>query len=223
MQIDPELLSPAWRVATTAIALPAFAGALATAPWRGWLERTDRQHAWLGTIVLLVVVWSMRAGITPGLSFQFLLVSALTLMHGARLALVAVGVVLGAGCALEQAWPPWTAWGANLVCYGLVPVAFVGALHRAVQRYLPHNYFVYFFGTVFAGSMLAFNLAGLARFALLAANGTLAAAQLAGEYLAWLPMVSLGEAFMNGIVMAMAVVYRPDWVVSFDDRVYLRR
>jgi uncharacterized membrane protein len=70
--------------------------------------------------------------------------------------------------------------------------------------------------------MLAFNLAGFARLALLAANGTLAEAQLASEYLVWLPMVSLAEAFMNGVVMAMAVVYRPEWVASFDDRIYLR-
>ncbi len=38
-----------------------------------------------------------------------------------------------------------------------------------------------------------------------------------------LPFMSFGEAFANGIVMAMAVVYRPRWVMSFDDRLYLAR
>jgi uncharacterized membrane protein len=28
---------------------------------------------------------------------------------------------------------------------------------------------------------------------------------------------------VNGMVMAMMVVYRPKWVMSFDDRLYLRR
>jgi uncharacterized membrane protein len=222
MQIEPQLLWPGWQLATTLVAAPVLGYALLTAPWNTWLRRSDRQHAWLGTIVLLTLLWSMRAGITPGLSFQFLLVTVLTLMHGWRLALVGVAVVLAGECVLQGGLAPWFAWGANFLCYGVVPVAFVAVLHRAVQRWLPHNYFVYFFGTVFFGSMLAFNLAGLARLALLAANGTLAEAQLASEYLVWLPMVSLAEAFMNGVVMAMAVVYRPEWVASFDDRIYLR-
>lgn len=223
MQIEPQLLSPGWQLATGLLAAPVLGYALLTAPWTTWLGRPDRQHAWLGTIALLVLLWSMRAGITPGLSFQFLLVTVLTLMHGWRLALVGVAAVLAGECLLQGGTAPWSAWAANFLCYGVVPVAFVHALHGAVQRWLPHNYFVYFFGTVFFGSMLAFNLAGFARIALLAANGTLAQAQLASEYLVWLPMVSLAEAFINGIVMAMAVVYRPEWVSSFDDRLYLHR
>jgi uncharacterized membrane protein len=222
MQIESQLLGPGWQLATTLVAVPVLGYALLTAPWNTWLQRSDRQHAWLGTIVLLTLLWSMRAGITPGLSFQFLLVTVLTLMHGWRLALVGVAVVLAGECLLQGGSAPWFAWGANFLCYGVVPVAFIALLHRAVQRWLPHNYFVYFFGTVFFGSMLAFNFAGFARLALLAANGTLAEAQLASEYLVWLPMVSLAEAFMNGVVMAMAVVYRPEWVASFDDRIYLR-
>jgi uncharacterized membrane protein len=222
MQIEAELLTNPWRIGTIAVALPVLAFALARAPWSGWLARTDRQHAWLGTLVVLLLVWSMRAGITPGLSFQFLLVAALALMHGWPLALVGVGAVLAGECVLQGGWLPWTAWAANFLCYGVVPVAFVVLLHRAVQRWLPHNYFVYFFVTVFFGSMLAFNLAGLARIGLLAANGTLAEARLAQEYFVWLPMMSVAEAFMNGLVMAMAVVFRPEWVASFDDRLYLR-
>jgi uncharacterized membrane protein len=76
---------------------------------------------------------------------------------------------------------------------------------------------------VFVGSALAFNLAGLARLALLAASGTVAAAHVGPEYFAVLPFMSFGEAPVNGMVMAMAVVYRPQWVMSFDDRLYLRK
>lgn len=220
MLIDPALLTSGWRLATAALALPALAYAAYSAPWRTWLQRTDRQHVWLGSIVGLAALWSLRAGITPGLSFQFLLVAAFTLMHGWRLALLGLAVVLGAECALHGGW---TAWAANFLCFALVPVAFVTVLHRVVERYLPNNYFVFFFVTVFAGSMVAFNLAGFARLVLLAANGTLDVAHVGDEYLVFLPMMSFGEAFMNGLVMSIAVVYRPEWVASFDDRRYLRR
>lgn len=220
MQIEPELVTPGWRLATAALAVPALLYAALTAPWRTWLLRTDRQHVWLGSTVGLIALWSLRAGITPGLSFQFLLVATFTLMHGWRLALLGLAVVLAADCALHGGW---SAWAANFLCFAVVPVAFVSGLHRAVERFLPHNYFVFFFVTVFAGSMLAFNLAGLARLALLALNGTLAAANVGDEYLVFLPMMSFGEAFMNGLIMSVAVVYRPEWVASFDDRRYLRR
>lgn len=223
MQIEAILLSVPWRVGTSLAALPTLGYALATAPWRAWLGRQDRQHVWLGTIVLLVLLWSMRAGITPGLSFQFLLAATLTLMHGWRLALVGFGAVLAAQCVLEGGFAPWTAWGANFICYAIVPTATIAALHALVERRLPHNYFIFFFITVFAGSMLAFNLAGLARVALLSAAGTLAWEQLGGEYFVYLPMVSFGEAFMNGIVMAGAVVLRPEWVATFDERLYFTR
>lgn len=220
VQLEPELLSPVLRVATTAAALPVVGWALVTAPWRSWLSRPDRQHAWLGSLVLLLLLWSMRAGVTPGLSIQFLMVATLTLMHGARLALVGVGAILAADALLHGSWP---AWGASFLCFGLVPVAFVAGLHRLVERRLPNNYFVYFFVTVFAGSMVAFALAGLSRLGLLAASGTLDVARAGSEYLVYLPMVGFAEAFINGLVMAVAVVYRPEWVASFDDRRYLRR
>lgn len=220
MQIGPELITPAWRVATALLAVPTLFYAALTAPWGTWLQRTDRQHVWLGSTVALMALWSLRAGITPGLSFQFLLVAAFTLMHGWRLALLGLAVVLVADCGLHGGW---SAWAANFVCFALLPVAFVTALHGLVERFLPNNYFVYFFVTVFAGSMLAFNLAGLARLGLLALNGTLATAHVGDEYFVFLPMMSFGEAFMNGAVMSVAVVYRPEWVASFDDRRYLRR
>ena len=59
--------------------------------------------------------------------------------------------------------------------------------------------------------------------AALALGGSLELARVGPEYLVMLPFMSVGEAFANGLVMAMAVVYRPHWVMSFDDRLYLAR
>jgi uncharacterized membrane protein len=219
MQLDAELLSVPAKIVALAGALPACAAAAAGAPWRSWLGRSDRQHAYLGGLVLLLVIWSLRAGVTPGLTLQFLLVSTLTLMHGWSLAVVGIGVVLGAD-GLQHGG--LAAWPANLLCFGIVPATTTALIHRLVAARLPHNYFVYFFGTVFAGSLAAFALASLARLALLWLAGSLPRAQLGDEYLVLLPMMGLAEAFLNGLVMAVAVVYAPDWVRSFDDRRYLR-
>ncbi len=219
MQLEGELLSVPAKVVALAGALPALAIAIATAPWRSWLGRTDRQHVYLGGLVLLVIVWSLRAGVTPGLTLQFLLVSTVTLMHGWSLAVIGIGVVLGVD-GLQHG--DLAAWPANLLCFGVVPATTTILVHRLVQDHLPHNYFVYFFGTVFAGSVLAFCLASLARLALLWFAGSLPHAQVAEELFLLLPMMGLAEAFLNGLIMAVAVVYTPEWVRSFDDRLYLR-
>ena len=115
----------------------------------------------------------------------------------------------------------WPAFGADLLCMVIVPAVVTTQIHQLVHGRLPHNYFIYFFVTVFAGSALAFNIAGLLRLGLLAASGSLEASHVGPEYLAVLPFMSFGEATVNGMVMAMAVVYRPQWVATFDDARYL--
>jgi uncharacterized membrane protein len=218
LQLESSLLTPAVRLAVALTALPCIAVAAVRAPWRTWLARSDRQHVWLGSLVLLMLVWTLRAGITPGLTVQFLLTSALTLMHGWALAVVGVGIVLLADAVQHRALADLPA---NLLCSGIVPATVTWLVHRVVEARLPHNYFVYFFVTAFAGSFAAFVLASLARLALLWLSSAVPAAQVGDEYLLLLPMLGLAEAFMNGLVMAIAVVYSPGWVASFDDRRYL--
>jgi len=221
MLVEPELLGAGTRVVAGVLAAAAFGLAALSAPWRIWLDDRERQWVWLLGLAVLLGVWSMKAGITPGLSLRFLLVTALTLMHGWQLAVIGAALVLVVLSITGQA--AWSSFGANLLCMAVVPALFTAWFHEFVHSRLPHNYFIYFFVTVFVGSALAFNLAGLARLALLAASGTVEAAHVGPEYFAVLPFMSFGEATVNGMVMAMAVVYRPQWVMSFDDRLYLRK
>jgi len=221
MLIEAELLGSGVRLATGLAAFAALALAAGSAPWRVWLGDHERQWVWLGSLVVLVGLWSMKAGITPGLSLRFLLVSTLTLMHGWQFAVIGSAMALAVLCWAGQA--DWASFGADLLCVAVVPAAATAWLHEQVHARLPHNYFIYFFVTVFVGSALAYNLAGLARVGLLAAAGALDAAQVGREYFAVLPLMSFGEAFVNGMIMAMMVVYRPAWVMSFDDRLYLRQ
>jgi uncharacterized membrane protein len=221
MLVEPELVGAATRIVAGVLAAVAAGLAVLSAPWRIWLEDRERQWVWLLGLAVLLGVWSMKAGITPGLSLRFLLVTALTLMHGWQLAVIGAALVLVVLTITGQA--AWSSFGANLLCTAVVPAMFTAWFHEFVHSRLPHNYFIYFFVTVFVGSALAFNLAGLARLAVLAASGTIEAAHVGPEYFAVLPFMSFGEATVNGMVMAMAVVYRPRWVMSFDDRLYLRK
>jgi uncharacterized membrane protein len=221
MLIEAGLLNGGASIVAAALGGLALAVALYGAPWRAWLGDSERQWVWFGSMALLVVVWSMKAGITPGLSVRFLLVTALTLMHGWQLAIVAGALVLAVLSFVGVA--DWSLYGANLLCMAVVPALFTAWFHELVHARLPHNYFIYFFVTTFLGAAVAFNLAGLVRVALMAASGTLDALHAGPEYFAILPFMSFGEAVVNGTIIGMAVVYRPRWVMSFDDRLYLRR
>jgi uncharacterized membrane protein len=219
MLIEAGLLGGGVNLAASALAGAALFVAVARAPWRVWLADRERQWVWLGSLSLLLVVWSMKAGITPGLSVRFLLITALTLMHGWHLAVTAGALVLAVMSYLGLA--EWSLFGPNLLCMAIVPALFTAWLHERVHARLPHNYFVYFFVTTFLGSALAFNLAGLARVGLMALSGTLDVGHVGAEYFAILPLMSFGEGVVNGTLIGMAVVYRPKWVMSFDDRLYL--
>jgi uncharacterized membrane protein len=94
MLVEPELLGTGPRLVTFALAGTTIALAAVSAPWRIWLDDRERQWVWLVSLGVLVGVWSMNAGITPGLSLRFLLVTALTLMHGWQLAVVGGALAL---------------------------------------------------------------------------------------------------------------------------------
>jgi uncharacterized membrane protein len=221
MLIEAGLLTGGVAIVASAAGGVGLAYAVHGAPWRAWLANGERQWVWFGAMALLLVVWSMKAGITPGLSVRFLLVTAVTLMHGWRLAVVAGALVLAVMSASGLA--EWSNYGVNLLCMAVVPALFTAWLHEQVHARLPHNYFIYFFITTFVGAALAFNLAGVVRFMLIAASGTLDVAHVGPEYFAILPLMSFGEAVANGMLIGMAAIYTPNWLMSFDDRLYFGR
>ena len=42
-----------------------------------------------------------------------------------------------------------------------------------------------------------------------------------GEYLPYLLYLAFGEATLTGMLLTLAVAYRPQWVATFDDARYL--
>ena len=150
MLIEPDLLTTGTRLVTFGLSSLVLAIATISAPWRTWLDDRERQWVWLASLALLVAVWSMKAGITPGLSVRFLMVTALTLMHGWPLAVV--GGAMGLAVLALAGQSAWGSFGADLLCMAIVPAVVTARLHELVHARLPHNYFVYFFVTVFVGS-----------------------------------------------------------------------
>jgi uncharacterized membrane protein len=174
------------------------------------LSELQRTHRLLIAAALVAGLWGLRTGLPTGVGLHFLGAACLYLLFGAPRALL--GLALAATlAALLGGTPfgalPW-AWLAN----GALPVAVVWGMHRAVARFAPANPFFYVFCVAFAG-------AGLSMIASLALHG--AAGARVEPFVALSLMMGFGEAFLTGMLVTILVVYRRDWVVTFDDARWL--
>jgi uncharacterized membrane protein len=106
---------------------------------------------------------------------------------------------------------------------GIAPMLCAEGVRRFVERFLPSHFFVYVFVMAFAGSAVVVLLSGFLASVLLWAANAYAWPQLATEYLPYFLLLAFSEAWISGAVITMMVVYRPEWVVTFDDQRYLRR
>lgn len=192
--------------------------AVYTAPWSR-LRENEHLHVFLGACVVLLVLWSIKAGISPGLSFHLLGVTALTLMLGWQLAFVAVTVVV-IGTTLNGA-AGWFSASLNVMMMGALPILVTQVLLVCVQRCLPHNLFVYVFLNSFLAAGVSMLAVGLFAALLMVVGGVYSLGALGYDYLPFLPLISLPEAIINGMLVSVFVVYRPNWVTSFDDAMYL--
>lgn len=189
------------------------------APWKVLFDNVRLQHLLLGATVALMFMWSMRAGISPGLSIHFLGVTALTLMFGWDLAILAASVALLGMTLLGK--ESWDGFSANGVCSILVPVLVSYLILRYVEWKLPKNFFVYLFLCAFLGAGVASASAGLSSAFLLWLNDVYTWAKIEHEYIRYLPLIMFPEGLLNGIVMTGMMVFLPDWVRTFDAKVYI--
>lgn len=221
MNLPYHLFSPGWHVAAAVLCVLAFVFAAVGVRWRELVHSGARRNALLGFAVIMMLLWSLRAGVLPGLNLHLLGAMAACLMFGPCLALFAIALAL-TGVTLNGA-VEWAAWPINLVVMGLIPVLCAQGLRAIVDRWLPSHFFVYVFVLCFAGSALVVMLCGLAASVLLWAAGAYPWWQLAEQYLPYFLLLGFSEAWISGAVLTMMLVYRPEWVHTFNDRRYLRR
>jgi uncharacterized membrane protein len=195
-----------------------FAHSLLRAPWER-LKDSELFNVWLGMIVLLTVIWSLKAGVKPGLNFHLLGATIFTLSFGPHLAFVGLSLVT-LGVTLNGAAGPF-AYAANALLLAAVSVGLSQLLFRFFSRMLPRHFFVYIFVNGFLGAALTIIGVGIAATALLAMVGAYEWDYLLSEYFPYFVLLAFAEAWLSGMLMTLFVIYRPQWVVSFDDSSYL--
>jgi uncharacterized membrane protein len=192
--------------------------ALRGRPWR-WLESDSRQHAYAGSIVACMLLWTIAGKLGAGPSFHMLGMTILTLMFGPGLAFL--GAVLALTGVSAAGLAGWEAFGLNALLMGAVPVASSYVVYRWADRRLPNHFFVYVLVSAFLNGAFAMIASRLAAMLVLWLAGTGAASVAPGDYIVASVLLAWGEALTSGMIVTIFVVYRPAWVRLFDDARYI--
>lgn len=218
MNFPEGLFSDIWSFGAFLPLVAVWVWCLRTAPWKRLLDSTQL-NVWLGTIVVLMVVWSMKAGAHPGLNLHLLGATTFTLMFGRRFAILGLSVVMAA--VTLNGGAGWEAYAINVLVTAVFPCFFADIVLTIVERYLPPNFFIYVFIATFFGAALAAVSTGLLSTIVLWLAGVYPIDMLFSDYFPSFILLGFAEAWLNGAAITMMIVYYPHWVGSFDDRRYL--
>lgn len=189
--------------------------ALLLRPWQ-LLKGATRLTPLLAALTLLPWLWALPSLHQMPLQLQGSGACLLVLMLGWPLA---VPVLCGVGVLAALISP--MGWDTALdltVWLGLVPATLALGLGLAVRRWFGHHLFVYILGRAFLGTVVCVFTAGvLSQWAGHNLPGVDDDLSLVAHWL-----IAWGDAFLTGLVTAILVAYKPDWLATWSDRLYLR-
>lgn len=192
--------------------------AIYRAPWYHLQER-DSLNILLAMIVGVMVVWTMRAGFAPGLDIHLVGATLLTLMFGWEFATLAIILVLIVHNFYVDT--SWLALPVNALLVGALPSIVSQGIFRLSDRLLPNNFFIYIFVCAFFGAAIAVSCIVLVTSSVHWLSDTYSWSFVWQNYTRYIPLMMVPEAFVTGMLMSLFVIYRPQWVSSFDDSRYL--
>src|SRR5512140_2475105 len=158
--MDPSTLTfaPLLAAAGFAVALVVLGVAAVRVTWARFAQN-EATHVALGSVLFVVLLWSIRTTLPGAPPMHLLAAGALCLSLGPALALVCGALAVAITMALQAA--PFANAGLVFVVQVAVPVAVQYAALVAAQRALPRNPFAYFFAVAFAGAGASFFAAAM--------------------------------------------------------------
>ncbi|MDF1763916.1 MAG: hypothetical protein P1U57_10950 [Oleibacter sp.] len=186
--------------------------------WSAFKQHKGAQHFFGGITLILIVFWTMRAGISPGLHFHALGFTALTLLMGWPFALLSSALIVSAMVILGKITINDVALSWLLVC--VVPIAFTYFFYRLVDRFLPHNPFVYILVAGFFNAGITQAVYALLAGGWYAMTGVYSVEHIWDNYWCNLPLMMFPEGIMNGMFIAGMVSFSPQWLSTFDEQSY---
>ena len=190
--------------------------ALAMQPWRA-VGHAGPPWPWLAWWAVLPLFWG--ADLIAGISLVQPLSGAALLVLLAGWPLTVLALLPLAGVMVAVGGLPWPEALHRLVWLGLVPATLAMALGAAVRRWLPAHLFIYIMGRGFFVTWIAAASAGALALLLVDAPAGITRADLLLARL----LTASGEAALTGMLTAIFVAFRPEWLATYSDRLYLPR
>ena len=170
----------------------------------------------LASLVILPWLWALPSLQAMPLQLQWSGASLVLLMLGWPLA-VPVLLLVGVLTALISPMP-WATAVSVTVWQGLLPATLALLLGAALRRWVATHPFVYVLGRGFLGTVLCLFIAS----ALSQAVGHALPAVGDGLSLVARWLMAWGDGFMTGMICAIFVAFRPQWLATWSDRLYLQ-
>lgn len=193
----------------------------------GVLLEPRLRNIFISCILLLALAWNIRAHLPNSnidnfidLSFHFFGASLLVALFGfwsaiTLLFIVAlIGVFSISGDLVEAT--------RHYVMVSVVPALFAYGVIKAVQKFLPKHLFILILGNGYLAAFISTFLTGLLIFGLqqvfdITSFGT-------SDPLGWflgLLVLSFMEGSLSGMLLAILLVYRPQWVSTYREEQYM--
>lgn len=218
MEISGSFFSNEWLVAYGGVYAFAAYKAVRWADW-GRLKENYQQHVYIGSMVFLLVLWSLRTEVEQGFVWHLSGMVSITLMFRASLAIIGASGVLLVITAMGLT--DWAGFLPTAVIHIVMPALITSTVLALVRVYLPKNFFIYVFLNAFATAGILSIIAALLTIVALNLANPAAVAKLTDTYLTFLPLMFFPEAVLNGWIMSVLVGFQPTWVASFRDEEYL--
>ncbi|NIB41301.1 hypothetical protein HBA55_16990 [Pseudomaricurvus alkylphenolicus] len=193
--------------------------AVVKAPWAQWRSRPERQHALFAAVLGLALFWQLKVSISGLLALHPLVMMTVVMVFGPSLGMITGALALGLATLLAGA--PWLPLGPQMLLTVVVPALAAQGVLKVVERVPGRNLFVYMLGGGFLGAMVTVQAMALATWCYVRVLGPAPLlVDVASHYYLTLLMM-FPEGFINGALVSMLTVFRPELVRTYDDHHYL--
>ena len=172
----------------------------------------------LATLVVLPWLWALPTLHRMPLQLQWSGACLVVLMLGWPLAIPALVAVGGIAAVLSPSLD-WADAVGTIAWQGVVPATLALSLGAVIRRLIGTQPFVYELGRAFLGTAVCLFLANvLGQWSGHSLPGVEGDLSLVARWLmAW------GDAFVTGMLTAIFVAFKPEWLATWSDRLYLRK
>jgi uncharacterized membrane protein len=182
----------------------------------------------LAAIIFLAIAWNVSPnlpGQAPGkfygLIFHFYGASLLTAMFGPAIALTILFPVAFLGVFAIQG--NYVEASQHYLMVSVLPTFFAYLCIQIIQKYIPKHLFVLILGNGYVAAFVSTILSGITIFLARILFGEASAHIDLEGWVLGLIIIAFMEGSLSGMLLAIFLIFRPNWVSTYNEEAYMSR